>query len=155
GTMTVLSGTLETRGTATSSGTLGAAAGATLAFGAGTHTLAAGSTVEGEGTIAMLVHSNVVADGGLDVEGPTTVNGAFDFNGPAGRTQRLELFAGRHGGSGELAVAEHLEWEAGDIAGGGGTTRVFPGGTIQIAGNTARAFTNHVLSIGGTGSWSG
>src|SRR5690606_24119138 len=59
------------------------------------------------------------------------------------------------GGTGTFEAITTLNWLGGNLAGGGGTTRLRPGGAFAIDGATARTFTDHVLSLGGNGAWSG
>ncbi|MGA2382862.1 MAG: hypothetical protein ABSG61_05450 [Gemmatimonadales bacterium] len=155
GTVSVQSGTLQLGGGGASTGSFSVAAGDTLDFNSGTHTLAAGSNVTGAGTVKFS-GGTVNAAGGYGVTGLSLVNGGTaNFNGTAGPAGSLTVASGTLGGSGLLTVSGPMSWTGGNLSGGNGTVRVLAGGTLSIAPTSQVKFENYTLEVAGTGTWTG
>jgi hypothetical protein len=153
GTVTVLSGVLESRNASTSSGAYIATAPGELRFGTGNQTLSPATSVSGTGIVSFPAGGHV-AEGSWNVTGTTRVNGgSFDYNGASGNTATLEITSGVKGGSGLLIVDGAMSWTGGNISGDGGTTRVGASATLTIAGATGRLLNSHTLEVLGTAEW--
>ena len=177
GTVSALSGTINLAGGGSGAGTYSAGPGAALAFGSGTYTLLAGSTLDAP--------SVSVATGGiLDVFGTYTVtttttaagtarfnaaanlvslgsnlsigNGTFDLNsGEAVNLTSLSLTASGATlrGSDTVSVTNQIVWTAGSMT-GSGTTNANAGIAFSSAG-VKDITTGRMINTAGTTTWSG
>lgn len=132
GTVQVQSGTLElVHGT--SSGTFDVAAGGTLTFAPGTHTMNTGAAFTGDGF-------SRVAGGTLNVVGDVT---ALNFG----------LDSGTLTGPGTLTVFVYLDWTGGTMANTNGVTRLDFAATLAINGNAPKAISGRTLNLDGYTQW--
>jgi hypothetical protein len=155
GTVSVQSGTLRLTAGGTSTGAYQVAAGDTLDFNNGTHTLTAASRISGAGVVNFSGGSVGIA-GSYAVASPTLVSGGTaSFNGTADSTGSLTVSAGTLNGSGLLTVGGAMNWTGGSLSGGNGTVRVLAGGTLSIAPTSQVKFENYTLEVAGTGTWTG
>ena len=160
GSVTVSSGTMALGGGGSSAGNFIVGAGATLGFGGGTHALSTTGTITGPGTVAVN-GGTVNAAGVVSLAGAGGIqisSGTFNYSSTnPGTTPNLTLSGGVLGGSvvGLLNVTNAMTWSGGGMTGSGGTTRVAAGGSLAMGGATTLTFTNYVLELGGTGTWSG
>jgi hypothetical protein len=161
GTVEVSSGTLTLRAGGSSPGVFSVVAPGTLDFGGGVHTLEAGSSVSGSGTVSAS-YGTVDVHGAFALTGTNLVNsGTINFHSPAGATVgTLLVVAGKLGGNGSLVSTETLDWRGGKISGwvrcaggtlsGGGAN--LSGGRLVNAGRLVfTAAANQYLQIGGGG----
>jgi hypothetical protein len=172
GAVAVQTGTLQLGGGGSSSGPFTVAAGATLDFAGGTHSLSAAATVSGAGAVQVsggtvsaggawtlaavqVTAGAVTLTGGYSVSGTTTVSGGTaNFSSVAAQTSgALTQSGGTIGGSGLLTVAGAFPWSGGSLSGGGGTLRV--SGALSVSGSGAgRQLNTYTLEAGGGGTWS-
>jgi CSLREA domain-containing protein len=177
GAIDVQSGTLvfslNSNGTATGSLAVGVAA--TFRFGSGTHSLNAGSSVSGGGTVDFNAGTVNVA-GTYNVTGSTSVTGgllnltgtltnigaAFSVNagtanlssGEAVNTQTLTVQGtGTLSGTDSITASAGVIWNAGTMTGSGTTTAQ---GGLNIGGAAIKVLSGgRVLEHAGTGGWLG
>jgi hypothetical protein len=106
----------------------------------------------------VLVSGGTVNEAGsLATTGTVSIpGGTFNYDRVAGgQTAALVVSGGTLGGAGLLQVTGSMTWSGGNLLGAGGTVRVLSGGTLAISGTASRGFTNYVLELAGTGTWTG
>ncbi len=155
GSLDVQAGTLLLSNGGTSGGTFTAGPGGTLAFGFGTHSLVATSSVTGAGTVAFSAATATVA-GTYDVTGTTVVSaGSVDFNTPSpAQTTGLSLSGGTLTGTREVQLRTTGSWTAGTLT-GTGILRVLAGATLSLTGAGTKIFTTRTLVNAGQVVWTG
>ncbi len=127
------SGTLQLRGTITSSGTFDIGPGAILSTAAGTLQLSASSTVTGNG-LALFDSGTAIIAGAYMVDtllAGATIDFTDDVNIP-----RLTMTGGDLIGNGTVTVTGFLEWLGGEMGGSGRTVAL---GGLAITGNSGTA----------------
>jgi phage baseplate assembly protein gpV len=137
GTLHVASGDLHLQG-GMSKGAFDIEAGAKLDFSQGDHTLAAGTTFAGGGTVR--------------VSGGTLIVGASATDRVA--ASRLELASGTLSGPATFAISDTLTWTGGTMS-EAGKTELVPGATLSISGSAAKTLNARTLDNAGTVTWLG
>jgi hypothetical protein len=151
GTTEVQTGTLSL-GAGTSSGTITADAGATLAFTGGINTLTATSAVNGDGNVQFAGNVNVFgsfAPRGTTTMSNTTVNFGRDVDLPV-----LIMTSGTLSGTGNVAVEGALTWSGGTMSGPGTTVSK---GTLSLITTvfSGQKLDGRTLNNAGTATWRG
>ncbi len=134
GTLRVNSGTINLKNGGTSSGTFVVAAGTTIEFPTGAHTLSAGTTIGGAGCPR-------ITGGVLTVSGAVTA-------------QNFELASGTLNGSGTLTTTGTFKWTGGTMSGSGSTT-IAAGATLLMSSASYLSFDTRTISNQGSATWSG
>jgi hypothetical protein len=136
GTVNVLAGELHIAGSGVDSGTYAIGAGTTLAFTGGTRTLAAGSTIGGDGSL-------VLSGGSIDLNGDLPIAGGLSLQGAAVNLDTpgtgVNLSAGLALSGGSLVTADdivtpNLAWTGGTLSGSGSLETTGTGSVIGAAG---------------------
>jgi hypothetical protein len=151
GTLRDAAGTLDLAGGGIGRGSFSADAGRTLQFGGGTLTLAATSSVNGDGHV-VVSGGTVNVEGGYSNTGDLTVSGGminFDVNV---NLSALTLSGGTLSGVGDVVVAGLLTWTGGTMSGQGQTDA---NGSLVISGNNNKSLDSRTLNNAGAGIWSG
>ena len=136
GTVNVLAGELVLAGSGVDAGVYAIGAGTTLSFSGGTRTLAAGSTIGGDGSLAL-------SGGSLDLTGDLSVAGAVSLRGAAVTLDtpggRVDFPAGLALSGGSLVTADdittpELAWTGGALSGAGSLETTGTGSVVGAAG---------------------
>jgi uncharacterized repeat protein (TIGR01451 family) len=156
GTIDVQSGTLLLggNGVGMSDGSVIVALGARLDFsGTATHTLAAGSSVAGQGDLYVTGGSVSVA-GSYDVSGSTDVSaGSIAFESLGGAvTARATISGGAVTGAGSLTIGSVVFWTGGSVA-LQGQLRVPAGALAALRTPATKALGGGGLQVGGNVQW--
>jgi len=157
GAVSVTAGTLRLGNGGTSTGSFNAVAGDTLEFNGGTHTLGATTRMTGAGTLSF-TGGGVTTVGGYNVTGTTLVaGGALTLNGANDTTGTATVGSGTLSGTGILAITGAMNWTGGGLgaaSGAGGTARVLPAATLNLAPASTVGLQDYTLELAGTGTWS-
>jgi uncharacterized repeat protein (TIGR01451 family) len=162
------SGTLSLDSGGTSSGTFNVPSGGTLRFGAGTHSLTAGASITGTGSVINLATTSIagtydISGGMLITAGTLTLNGAVPNVGPislqggtlalnsasAISTSPLAMSGGVLSGSSALTATGASTWTGGTIEGSGSLT-IPSGSTLSLNGASNRFLRQRVINNSGT-----
>ena len=151
GTVQAAAGTLEILGDAADqqTGQFSAAAGATLEFRGGSN-LVAGSSVTGAGTIAFTAGTTTIA-GTYSPTNTSIAGGTVEFNANATITN-LTLSTGTLAGTGNLTVSGAFSWTGGSQE-GAGTTTIASTGTLTIGNIVTKTIDDRTLANNGTVNW--
>ena len=151
GTVQAAAGTLEILGDAADqqTGQFSAAAGATLEFRGGSN-LVAGSSVTGAGTIAFTAGTTTIA-GTYSPTNTSIAGGTVEFNANATITN-LTLATGTLAGTGNLTVSGAFSWTGGSQE-GAGTTTIASTGTLTIGTTATKTIDDRTLANNGTVNW--
>jgi YD repeat-containing protein len=142
GRVDVKSGTVTLEDGGTGSGSFAAEARATLAFGSGTYTLTANSSVVGSGTIGFVNGGTALVGGIYGVNGTTEISSGTVNFGVSAKTTALTLDGGTLTGSGTVTVTGLLTWSTGTMSGigqtvaSGGFQLTNGGSDLQLDGRT-------------------
>ena len=144
GTVTVLTSTLKLTRGGTSSGTFSAALGARIEFGglaADAHTLDLGTTLAGDGVIAVTAGVVTLSSAAVGVDAVTAEN--------------LELSgSGKLSGAGDLNVTGLFNWIRGTME-GTGTTTISSTAALTISGTSSKTLRSRTIDNAGTATWTG
>jgi hypothetical protein len=155
GSVLVQAGTLALKGGGSDSGGFTIAAGATLAFAGGTHTLDAGASLSGDGTLDFRWGPVNLGSGVIyQVAGDTIISGGTaNFNtGQAVRVPMLTLTGGGVlSGGDDVIVTGTLVWIYGTMA-GTGVTDVAPGGFLNVVGGRFQNFYEGLRTVNNEGT---
>ncbi len=155
GTLDVQSGTINLGGGGTSGGAYQAGPAGTLAFTNLTHTLGAGASVTGSGTIQVGGGTVLLQAGSsFTPTGPTQISGGtLDVATGANATvQAIAMSSGVQRGTGTLTINGRLDWTAGTFSGTGLTDA---NGDASISGANLKDLSSRTLRLDGNSSWSG
>jgi hypothetical protein len=153
GVVQVLNGTLALAAGGSSSGQFVTSAGTTLALG-GSHTLQAGSTVNGPG--AVWVNGTAVnVQGSFTVGSLTHSGGTLTFaSGGTPVVTNLLLSGGDLRGSDGVVVAANLAWSSGSIGSAGSSLMLMANGSLTFS-NAQKYFYGGTLVNNSHATWNG